>query len=505
VTADRVKAAGRVGSVDRMGSVGRVEYVGLAELRGPLVVVRGVAGVGWDEFARIRLPGGEERHGLVLEVDRDLAVVQVLQGTGGLYPDTTRVSFDGTPLRIPVGEDWLGRVCNGRGEPLDGGPPVVGGRDSPVAGFPLNPVHRDPPAEPVITGVSAIDALATLVRGQKLPVFSVPGLPHLELATQIAAQATVPAAGRAADGDRAPDGDGAPDGDRAADGDGDGAEFCVVFAAMGLTHADAAAVADALAERSASGELVLLVNTADDPVIERLLTPRIALTVAEDLAFGSGRHVLVVMADMTSYCEALREVSAARGEVPARRAYPGYLYSDLASLYERCGRIHGQPGSVTQLPVLTMPAGDMTHPVPDLTGYITEGQIVLSAELAARGVYPPVDTLSSLSRLMRQGAGPGRTRDDHLDLAAQLIAALARARQAGELAELIGAEALTGGDRHYLRFAEAFERSLIDQLPDEARSLESTLDRAWQVASVLPRHMLTMIPGSTLDARYRDG
>ena len=286
-------------------------------------------------------------------------------------------------MRIPVGPGWLGRVCNGRGEPIDGGPPVFGPATAPVSGAPLNPTLREPPAEPVLTGVSAIDALTTLVRGQKLPVFSVAGLPHLELATQIAAQASA-----------------------------GGEPFSVVFAAMGLTHADAAAVRDALEERAAAGELALLLNLADDPVIERILTPRIALTVAEHLAFALGRHVLVVMADMTSYCEALREVSTARGEIPARRAYPGYLYSDLASLYERCGRIRGRAGSVTVLPVLTMPAGDITHPVPDLTGYITEGQIVLSAEAHARGVYPPVDALSSLSRLMRKGVGPGRTRPE---------------------------------------------------------------------------------------------
>jgi V/A-type H+-transporting ATPase subunit B len=337
--------------------------------------VRNVTGVGWDEFARIRLDSGELRHGLVLEVDRDLAVVQVLEGTAGIDPDATTVAFDGSPLHIPVGAGWLGRVCNGRGEPVDGGPPVLAARRAPVNGYPLNPTWRQPPAEPVVTGVSAIDGLTTLVRGQKLPVFSVAGLPQLELATQIAARATV--------GDE---------------------PFCVVFAAMGLTHADADAARDALEDRAAAGELVLLLNTADDPVIERILTPRIALTVAEHLAYDLGRHVLVVAADMTSYCEALREVSAARGEIPARHAYPGYLYSDLASLYERCGRIRGRPGSVTILPLLTMPAGDITHPVPDLTGYITEGQVVLSAEVYARGVYPPVDPLSSLSRLMRHGA-----------------------------------------------------------------------------------------------------
>jgi V/A-type H+-transporting ATPase subunit B len=453
-------------------SWGRIEFTDVRELRGPLLVVRSVDGVGWDEFAQVRLGSGEERHGLVLEVDRDLAVVQVLEGTDGIDPCAARVAFAGETLRIPVGEAWLGRVCNGRGEPIDGGPPILASASAAVGGAPLNPTMREPPAEPVFTGVSAIDGLNTLVRGQKLPIFSVAGLPHLELATQIAAQATV-----------------------------HGEPFSVVFAAMGLTHADAAMVRGGLEERSASGELVLLLNTADDPVIERILTPRIALTVAEHLAFTLGRHVLVVMADMTSYAEALREVSSARGEIPARRAYPGYLYSDLASLYERCGRIRGQSGSVTVLPVLTMPAGDITHPVPDLTGYITEGQIVLSAELHAQSIYPPVEPLGSLSRLMRKGAGPGRTRADHLDLAAQLLAALARARQAHELADLIGPDALSRTDRQYLAYQEAFERDLLDQGRDENRVLEDTLDRAWRVLGALPRRELTMLPTALIEQR----
>lgn len=337
----------------------------------------------------------------------------------------------------------------------------------------MNPVARQTPAEPVLTGISAIDGLATLVRGQKLPVFSSAGLPHLELATQIAAQAT-------------------------AGGD----PFCVVFAAMGLTHADAAAARDVLEERSEAGELVLLLNTADDPVIERILTPRIALTVAEHLAFALGQHVLVVMADMTSYAEALREVSAARGEIPARRAYPGYLYSDLASLYERCGRIHGVPGSVTLVPVLTMPADDITHPVPDLTGYITEGQLVLAADMHARGTYPPLDPLASLSRLMRKGAGPDRTRDDHLDLAAQLLAALSRARKARELADLVGANALSGTDRQYIAYEGAFERQFLDQGTGEDRAMNDTLDLAWEVLGELPRRELTMLPAALVAAHF---
>jgi V/A-type H+/Na+-transporting ATPase subunit B len=452
-----------------------VQYTGIAQVRGPLLVVRGVGGVGWDEFARITLATGERRHGLVLDVDRDLAVVQVLEGTDGIDPGATTVCFDGSPLTVPVGPAWLGRVCNGRGEPLDGGPPVLAPQRAAVAGRPMNPTVRQPPAEPVLTGISAIDALTTLVRGQKLPVFSVAGLPHLELATQIAAQATA--------GDE---------------------PFSVVVAAMGLTHPDAALLRDTLEERSAAGELVLLLNLADDPVVERILTPRLALTIAEHLAFTQGRHVLVVAADMTSYCEAVREVSAARGEVPARHAYPGYLYSDLASLYERCGRVRGRPGSVTVLPVLTMPAGDITHPVPDLTGYITEGQIVLSAQAHARGIYPPVDPLASLSRLMRHGAGPGRTRADHLDVAAQALAALARARQVRDLAELIGAGALSATDQHYLEFEESFLRDFVSQGRTERRGLAETLDRAWRALATLPRRELTMLAPPLIAAHLGD-
>ncbi|WP_372594000.1 V-type ATP synthase subunit B [Actinotalea sp.] len=458
----------------RGGTGGRIAYGDVRELRGPLLVVA-ADGVGWDEFATVDLPGGT-RHGLVLEVDRDLVTLQVLEGTAGMAPGETWVRFDGAPLNVPVGPEWFGRVCNGRGEPLDGGPPVTCARSLPVNGWPLNPVHRDPPRDPVLTGVSVIDALTTLVRGQKLPIFSVPGLPHLALATQIAAQATTRGAG-----------------------------FRVVFAGMGLTHADIGYVRDRLEQRSAAGELVLLLNSADDPVIERLLTPRIALTIAEQLAFGDGLDVLVVMSDMTSYAEALREVAAARREIPARRGYPGYLYSDLATLYERCGRIRGREGSVTVVPVLTMPAGDITHPVPDLTGYITEGQIVLSPEVHARGIYPPVEVLSSLSRLMRNGAGAGRTREDHLPVASQVLAAMARARQAAELGELIGVAALSETDRAYLACRWQVEGHLFDQGDAELRSLADSLDRAWGALAALPRHELTMLPVAMLDRHLPPG
>ena len=447
-----------------MSTFGRREHTLIRQVRDPLLFVGDVSGVGWDEFAQVRVDGSPARHALVLEVDGDLAVLQVLEGTDGIDPSRTRVVFAGQPLHVPVGPGWLGRVCNGRGAPVDGGPPVVAAERSPVAGLPLNPLRRQPPAEPVLTGLSAIDGFATVVRGQKLPLFSVAGLPHLAIATQVAAQASAA-----------------------------GEPFCVVFAGMGLTHADAAAVRDSLEERSAAGELSLLLNLADDPVVERLLTPRIALTVAEHLAFTEGRHVLVVMGDMTSYAEALREVSSGRGEIPARRAYPGYLYSDLASLYERCGRVRGLPGSVTVLPFLTMPAGDIAHPVPDLTGYITEGQIVLSPQVAAESVYPPVDLLGSLSRLMRTGAGAGRTRDDHLDVAAQGLAALARAQQARELADLVGEEALSETDRRYVAFATALHHEVVDQSPSENRPMDETLDRLWTALALLPTRELSMV------------
>jgi V/A-type H+-transporting ATPase subunit B len=450
-------------------------YEGARQAEGPLLFVAGVENVGWDEFASVRLPSGEVRHGLVLEVHQDLAVIQVLQGTAGIDPAAVTVSFEGHPFEIPVGEGWLGRVWNGLGQPLDEGPPMLGEKTRPVAGAPLNPTARDVPRDPILTGISVIDALMTIVRGQKLPVFSSAGLPHLELAAQIAAQATA-----------------------------GGEPFTLVFVAMGLTHADAGAMRDALESRMEAGELSLFIDTADDPVVQRILAPRVGLTVAEHLAFDLGQHVLVVLADMTSYCEAVREVSAARGEIPGRRAYPGYLYSDLASIYERCGRIRGRRGSVTQLPVLTMPAGDITHPVPDLTGYITEGQIVLSTEVQGTGIYPPVDVLGSLSRLMHNGTGAGRTRADHPAIAAQLTAAIAHAREVRDLAELIGDAALTDTDRSYLTFEHTFTSQLLSQRTDEFRSLEETLTRAWRAASELPRRELTMVPAADIDRFDQD-
>lgn len=451
-----------------------IEYRAIGSIRGPLIVVQDVTGVGWDEVAEIRLETGEVRHGTVLDVHGDLAVVEVLEGTTGMRLDSARIAFSGAPMRIPVGEGWLGRICNGRGDPIDGGPAVLGIEERPVAGAPINPAARAAPSEPILTGVGAIDGLATLVRGQKLPVFSVGGLPHLELAAQIAAQAHV-----------------------------EGQPFAIVFAALGLPHADVHVVRSSLERRADLADLALFINTADDPVVERIVTPRVALTVAEYLAFDLGRHVLVVLADLTNYCEAVRQVSAARGEVPSRRGYPGYLYSDLASLLERAGKIKGRDGSLTQLPVLTMPAGDITHPVPDVTGYITEGQLVLSAELYARGISPPFDPLASLSRLMHRGAGPGLTRDDHLEISAQLYGIAARARQAADLAEVVGEDALSPSDRDYLRARAAFETEFLSQPLDERRTLDDTLDRAWNVASLLARAELSMVSPHTLQQHYR--
>jgi V/A-type H+-transporting ATPase subunit B len=449
-TADVLRAPVEVTEVDRVD--------------GPLLCVSGTERVGWDEYVRIRLADGSARHGVVIAVDRDVAVVEVFEGTDGIGIDGNSVAFTGSPLEIPATERWLGRVANGRGEPLDGGPPILGATTRPVAGSAINPAARDVPRDPVLTGVSAIDGLMTLVRGQKLPIFSIGGLPHLELAIQIAAHANV-----------------------------EGADFRVLFAGIGITNADADIVRAGLEARVSRGEAALFINTADDPTMERVLAPRIALTVAEHLAFDLEQHVLVVMSDMTSYCDAVRQLASARGEIPSRRGYPGYLFSDLASIYERCGRLTGNAGSITEVPVLTMPAGDITHPVPDVTGYITEGQIVLSPELHARNVAPPIDALSSLSRLMRRGAGPGRTRDDHLPISAQVLALLARARQASQLAALIGVDALSITERRYLELADRFETDFVEQGSDEARTLDDTLDRAWGLVSTIPAKELTMV------------
>ena len=439
------------------------------------MVVQGVEDIGWNEVAEIRLADGEVRHGVVLDVHLDYAIVEVLEGTAGMRLDGVRTAFGGGPMSVPITEDWLGRVCDGRGEPLDEGPPILGSRRREITGTPINPAVRIPPSEPIITGVSSIDGLATLVRGQKLPIFSVGGLPHLELAAQIAVQAHVA-----------------------------GEPFAVVFAALGVTHADAASLRRTLETRAGERETVLFINTADDPVVERLMTPRLALTVAEHLAFECDRHVLVLLADVTNYAEALRQVSAARGEVPTRRGYPGYLYSDLASLFERAGRMRDRRGSVTLVPVLTMPAGDITHPVPDLTGYITEGQLVLAADLHARGVYPPLDLMGSLSRLMRRGTGAHLTREDHPELSDQLYALTARAAAGGRARRDRRRRRAAGRRPAPARISrERSSASSSARGSSEARTLEATLDLGWQVASRLPAAELTMVSRQTLATRYR--
>jgi len=458
-----------------MNQVSGREYIGLKEIAGPLIVVEGVEGVGYGEVAEIYLPGGERRLGSVLEVGERLAVVEVFAGTTGLTIEETRVRFIGRPLELPVSVEMLGRVFNGRGEPIDGAPPPLARKRVDVNGSPINPTAREYPRDFIQTGISAIDGMNTLVRGQKLPIFSGSGLPHNQLAAQIARQARI--VGRSAE------------------------RFAIVFVAIGVGHDVAAYFRESFEESGALANVAMFLNLADDPPIERIVTPRVALTLAEHLAFDEGMHVLVIMTDMTNYAEALRELSSARGEIPSRKGYPGYLYSDLASIYERTGRIKGKPGSITQMPILTMPNDDITHPVPDLTGYITEGQIVLSRELAARGIYPPINVLPSLSRLMKDGIGKGRTREDHPHIANQLYAAYAHAQDVRALADVVGEEELSEIDKRYLEFGEAFERKFINQGSDENRSIEETLDLAWQIAAILPKEELSRVSEEEIE-RY---
>jgi V/A-type H+-transporting ATPase subunit B len=453
----------------------RLEYRGLERIQGPLIFVAGAEGIGFDEFAEVVSPAGEVRHGRVLEVREHLAVVEVLEGTTELSVDQTRVRFLGRPLRIPVSREMLGRVFDGLGRPLDGGPPPLAEQWRDVNGEPINPVRRDYPRDCIQTGISSIDGMNTLVRGQKLPILSGSGLPHNELAAQIVRQAALPATGE---------------------------EFAVVFAAIGVKHDVAAFFQTSFQQSGTFDNAALFLTLADDPSVERLVTPRAALTLAEFLAFDLGMHVLVILTDVTNYCEALREVATAKGEVPSRKGYPGYLYSDLASLYERAGRVKGRPGSITQIPILTMPNDDITHPIPDLTGYITEGQIVLSRDLHGKGIYPPVDLLPSLSRLMEDGIGAGRTREDHSAVSSQLYAAYAKVKEVERLASIIGTEELSEVNRRYLRFGEQFERQVVAQDPYENRTFAHTLTRGWEALRLLPETELTRV-SRDLIARYR--
>jgi len=452
-----------------------LEYRGVKQIQGPLLFVCGVSGVGFDEFAEVLAPSGRRLHGRVLTVQQDLAVVEVLEGTAELSIEHTSVRFLGQPLRVPVAREMLGRVFNALGEPLDGGPPPLAEDLRDVNGAPINPVRRDYPRDCIQTGISSIDGMNTLVRGQKLPIFSGSGLPHNQLAAQVVRQATLPTTGEA---------------------------FAVVFAAIGVNHDVAAFFQTSFRQSGTSRNAVLFLNLADDPSVERLVTPRAALTLAEFLAFDAGMHVLVILTDMTNYCEALREVATAKGEVPSRKGYPGYLYSDLSSVYERAGRIKDRPGSITQIPILTMPSDDITHPIPDLTGYITEGQIVLSRELHGKGVYPPVDVLPSLSRLMEDGIGSGRTREDHSPLASQLYAAYARVKEVERLASIIGIEELSETNRRYLQFAEQFEHRFLAQGAYDNRDFAATLQLGWEVLQPLPDVELTRIGRELLD-QYR--
>ncbi|MEW6568953.1 MAG: V-type ATP synthase subunit B [Chloroflexota bacterium] len=455
------------------------EYRTLSQVRGPLIFVERVADVAYNEIVEIVDPDGALRLGQVLEVDRQRAMVQVFAGTAGLDLERTKVRFTGDVARLDVSLSMLGRYLDGAGRPIDGGPPIVPEASLDINGLPINPSARTHPSEFLQTGVSAIDGLNTLTRGQKLPIFSGAGLPHNELAVQIASRARVVGA----------------------DEEG-GGPFAVVFAAMGITHRELSFFTDQFRAGGAMDRTVLFVNRADDPTIDRLLTPRAALTAAEFLAFTHHRHVLVILTDMTNYCEALREIAAAREEVPGRRGYPGYMYSDLASLYERAGRIRGNPGSVTQLIILTMPDDDITHPIPDLTGYITEGQIVLSRDLYRRGVSPPIDVLPSLSRLMNAGIGAGKTREDHRAVADQLYALYAEGRDLRRLVAIIGEAALSSDDRRVLAFADQFEQIFVGQ-GATSRNITQTLGLAWELLSKMPATALKRIPERLIQAYGR--
>ena len=442
------------------------EYKTIREVVGPLMVVEGVEGVKYNELVDIVNSNGELRRGKVLEINRDKAVVQLFENSQGLQIQGAKARFLGHSQELAVSEDMLGRVFDGMGNPRDGGAAIIPEKKMDINGEPINPAARDYPNEFIQTGISAIDGLNTLVRGQKLPVFSMSGLPHAELAAQIARQAKV----------------------RSGD-----CKFAVVFAAIGITFEEAQYFVDDFKRTGAIERTVLFTNLANDPAVERISTPRMALTCAEYLAFEKGMHVLVIMTDITNYAEALREVSAARREVPGRRGYPGYLYTDLASLYERAGRIRGREGSITQIPILTMPEDDKTHPIPDLTGYITEGQIILSRDLYKRGINPPVDVLPSLSRLKDKGIGRNKTREDHADTMNQLFAAYARGKEAKELSAILGEAALSDVDKLYAKFAQAFEEKYVSQGFTTDRKIEDTLALGWELLKILPKGELKRI------------
>ncbi len=450
------------------------EYKTIREVVGPLMLVEGVEGVTYNELVDIVTKDGI-RQGKVLEINRDKAVVQLFENSQGLRISEAKARFLGHSQELAVSREMLGRVFDGMGNPRDGGAPVIPEKKLDINGEPINPAARDYPNEFIQTGVSAIDGLNTLVRGQKLPVFSMSGLPHAELAAQIARQAKVR---------------------------GDDCTFAVVFAAIGITFEEAQYFVDDFKRTGAIERTVLFTNLANDPAVERIATPRMALTCAEYLAFECGMHVLVIMTDITNYAEALREVSAARREVPGWRGYPGYLYTDLATLYERAGRIRGKNGSITQIPILTMPEDDKTHPIPDLTGYITEGQIILSRDLYKKGINPPIDVLPSLSRLKDKGIGKGKTREDHADTMNQLFAAYARGKECKELSAILGEAALSDTDKLYAKFAEAFEKEYVNQGFETDRTVEETLNLGWKLLKILPLSELKRIRQEYIDKYY---
>ena len=453
------------------------EYRSIQEVAGPLMLVTGVEGVKYDELGEIELSSGETRRCKVLEVNGDSALVQLFESSTGINLAESKVRFLGKSLDFGVSPDILGRAFNGMGKPIDGGPDIIPEKRMDINGAPINPAAREYPSEFIQTGVSAIDGLNTLVRGQKLPIFSCSGLPHSQLAVQIARQAKVR---------------------------GTDSKFAVVFAAVGITFEDAEYFIDDFRKTGAIDRSVVFVNLANDPAVERISTPRMALTAAEYLAFEQGMHVLVIITDITNYAEALREISAAKKEVPGRRGYPGYLYTDLATMYERAGKIKGKDGSITMIPILTMPEDDKTHPIPDLTGYITEGQIILSKELYKKGIQPPINVLPSLSRLKDKGIGKGKTREDHADTMNQLFAAYSRGKDAKELMAILGESALSDIDKLYAKFADEFEKEYVSQGFRTDRSIEETLDIGWKLLRILPKSELKRIGDEYLDKYYSE-
>ncbi|KAL0241549.1 hypothetical protein GEMRC1_006784 [Eukaryota sp. GEM-RC1] len=458
----------------------QLEYNTISAVNGPLVVVEHVVKPMFGEIVTLKLGNGKICTGQVLEISESRSVVQVFEGTSGIDSLSTTIRFTGDTMKIGVSRDMLGRIFNGSGKPVDNGPPVLSETYLDIAGEAINPTMREYPAEMIQTGISAIDVMNSIARGQKIPIFSGSGLPHDQLAAQICRQACLVSTGESAD-----------------------EEFCIVFAAMGVAQETSRFFQESFEESGALGKTVVFLNLANDPTIERIITPRLALTCAEFLAYECGKHVLVIMTDMLSYADALREVGAAREEVPSRRGYPGYMYTDLASLYERAGRVKGRPGSITQLPILSMPNDDLTHPVPDLTGYITEGQIFIDRKLHNHHIYPPINVLPSLSRLMKRAVGPGLTREDHADVSNQLYINYAKGKDAKAMVSVLGEEGLSNEDLLYLEFESRFERDFLSQSPNECRTIEESLDIAWELLRMCPLRELTRIPKELLDKYYK--